>query len=276
MTAQAQYNYIVLGFSMTDHYSTLGVPRTASQDEIKRAYRKLASQHHPDRGGDTVRFQEIQAAYDMLSDQSKRQAYDNPRSQFSGFGGFQQGTPFDFDQIFQMFGQRSPHGQRAPRPARMNLWISLADVAVPGSRTISVGTETGTHMVDITIPSGIEDGDSVQYPKLAPNGNDLVVTFRIKPDPAWTRTGNTVTTQITVDFWTLILGGVAPIQDLAGHKLEIGVPQRTQPGTVLRVRGHGVPDRQNNRGDMMVRVQARIPARITDELLAAIRQEHSN
>jgi DnaJ-class molecular chaperone len=261
---------------MTDHYSTLDVPRTASQDEIKRAYRKLASQHHPDRGGNTQRFQEIQAAYDVLGDEVKRQAYDNPRPQFGGFGGFQQGTPFDFDQIFQMFGQRSPHGQRAPRPARMNLWISLADVAVPGSRTISVGTETGTHMVDITIPSGIEDGDSVQYPKLAPNGNDLVVTFRIKPDTAWTRSGSTVTTQITVDLWTLILGGAAMVQDLAGKKLEMSIPARTQPGTVLRVRGHGVTDRQNTRGDMMVKIQVRIPATISNELLAAIKQEQVN
>ncbi len=260
---------------MTDHYSTLGVSRTASSDEIKRAFRKLASQHHPDKGGNTERFQEIQAAYDVLGDEAKRQAYDNPRSQFGGFGGFQQGTPFDFDQIFQMFGQRFPQGHRTPRPARMNLWIGLQDVAMPGNRTISVATETGTHMVDITIPPGIEDGDSVQYPKLAPNGNDLMVTFRIKPDTAWIRAGSTVTTQITVDLWTLILGGTTMVQDLSGKKLEMSIPARTQPGTVLRVRGHGVTDRQNCRGDMMVKIQARIPATISNELLAAIKQEQA-
>jgi preprotein translocase subunit Sec63 len=63
---------------MTDHYATLGVAKTATQDEIKRAFRKLASQHHPDKGGDTQKFQEIQAAYDTLGDAAKRQAYDNP------------------------------------------------------------------------------------------------------------------------------------------------------------------------------------------------------
>lgn len=264
---------------MTDHYSTLGVPRSATADEIKRAYRKLASQHHPDRGGNTQRFQEIQAAYDVLSDTTKRQAYDNPRSPFgnwSGFDGAQSGMPFDFDQIFQMFGQRFPQGQRSPRAARMNLWIGLQDVAMPGSRTVSVGTDTGTHMVDITIPPGIEDGDSVQYPKLAPNGSDLVVTFRIKPDAAWSRNGSSVTTQITVDFWTLLLGGTAMVQDITGKKLEIGVPARTQPGTVLRVREHGLTDRQHNRGDMMVRIQARLPAKISDQLLAAIKQEYQS
>ena len=262
---------------MTDHYSTLGVSRTASQDEIKRAYRRLASQHHPDRGGNTAEFQKIQAAYDVLGDQAKRQAYDRPGPQFGNFGGFegfQQGTPFDFDQIFQMFGQRFNHGQRAARPARMNLWISLADVAQPGSRTVSVATETGTHMVDITVPAGIEDGDSVQYPRLAPNGSDLVVTFRIRPESAWTRSGSTMTTQATVDIWTLILGGHTHVADIVGAKLEIGIPANTQPGTVLRVRGHGVTDRQGQRGDMMVRVQARIPSQISAELLAAIRQEH--
>ena len=85
---------------MTNHYQTLGVERTASAEDIKRAYRKLAGQHHPDRGGDTAKFQTIQAAYDVLGDQGKRQQYDNPAPQFSG------GAPFDFDNIFNMFGAR--------------------------------------------------------------------------------------------------------------------------------------------------------------------------
>ena len=73
---------------MTDHYATLGVPRTATADEIKRAFRRLASQHHPDKGGDTQKFQAIQAAYATLGDEQKRAEYDNPRPQFSGFSGF--------------------------------------------------------------------------------------------------------------------------------------------------------------------------------------------
>jgi curved DNA-binding protein len=86
---------------MTDYYSTLGVPRTASADEIKRAFRKLASQHHPDKGGDTKKFQEIQAAYDTLGDDRKRAAYNSPQPQMPA-GGFHQN--FNFNEIFNMFG----------------------------------------------------------------------------------------------------------------------------------------------------------------------------
>ena len=78
---------------MTNHYNTLGVDRNSSPDEIKKAYRKLASQHHPDKGGDTATFQNIQTAYDILSDPQKRQHYDNPQPQ--GFGGFS-GSPGGF------------------------------------------------------------------------------------------------------------------------------------------------------------------------------------
>lgn len=260
-----------------DYYKTLGVERTATPDEIKRAYRKLASQHHPDRGGSTAKFQEIEEAYRILSDAQKRAEYDNPRPQFGrsqGFGGFGAGPHFDFDAIFEMFGQRTgSHQDPRRRAARMQLWISLADVANPGPRTVAVGTETGTHMVEITIPNGIDDGDAVQYPGLAPNGHDLVITFRVQPEPKWERNGNNVITHATSDFWTLIVGGVLHIQDLNKNTLEIAVPANTQPGTVLRAKSRGLPDRSGNRGDLLVRIQARIPSKISPELLAAIRQE---
>ena len=90
---------------MSDHYSTLGVAKTATQDEIKKAYRKLASQHHPDKGGDTKKFQDIQTAYETLGDEQKRSQYDSPQPQgvhfeFGGPGGF------DLGSIFNMFGAR--------------------------------------------------------------------------------------------------------------------------------------------------------------------------
>ena len=144
---------------MSDHYATLGVPRTATPDEIKRAFRRLASQHHPDKGGDTRKFQEIQAAYDTLGDAVKRADYDNPRPQFSGFPG---GAQFNMNDIFgQMFGQGFGQQRRQPNFVRMTLWIRLHDVAQGGNRPVAIGTAQGQQTIEVEIPLGINDGDSV-------------------------------------------------------------------------------------------------------------------
>ena len=254
---------------MTDYYATLGVPRTASADEIKRAFRKLASQHHPDKGGDTKKFQEIQAAYETLGDEQKRAAYNNPQPQ-NPFGGA--GPNFDFNEIFNMFGAKFQQPQQRSH-ARMTLWITIQDVAAPGPRVVAMGTNTGTHNIEINIPNGINDGDNVQYPNLGPNKQDLVVTFRIHPDRAWQRANNNVHTEITASMWKLITGGDMPMLDIRGNRIEISIPANTQPGSMLRAKGRGLPDRNGQLGDMLVRVQARLPARISPELMAAIQQE---
>jgi DnaJ-class molecular chaperone len=256
---------------MTDYYSTLGVARTASADEIKRAYRKLASQHHPDRGGDTKKFQEIQAAYDTLGDEHKRAAYNSPQPQ-SPFGPSGFGQNFNFNEIFNIFGAQFQQPQTRGH-ARMTLWIRIQDVAAPGNRVVAMGTQAGTHNIEITIPDGIEDGDNVQFSGLGPGGQDLVITFRIHPDRAWQRTGNNIVTEHSVNVWKLISGGSMAMMDIRGNRIEISIPPRTQPGSLLRARGRGLPDRSGKIGDMLVRVQAEIPQKIPDELLAAIQLE---
>ena len=256
---------------MTDHYSTLGVARTASADEIKKAYRKLASQHHPDKGGDTRKFQEIQAAYETLGDEQKRAMYNSPQPQMPhGPGGFHQN--FNFNEIFNMFGATFQQPQ-ARGHARMTLWITIQDVANPGPRVVAMGTQTGTHNIEVTIPKGIQDGDNVQFSGLGPGGQDLVITFRIHPDRTWQRTGNNVTTDQMVSIWKLIAGGTITMLDIRGNRIELSIPPKTQPGSLLRARGRGFSDRSGTVGDMLVRVQAEIPAKIPEELLAAIQQE---
>jgi DnaJ-class molecular chaperone len=256
---------------MADYYSTLGIKRDASQDEIKRAYRKLASQHHPDKGGDTARFQEIQTAYDTLSDPQKRAMHDNPMS-----GGFGRGNgpQFDFNTIFDMFGARFGQAHTQPRShARMSLWIGLADLVSGGSKLVSVGTQSGTQTIEIEIPKGIEDGDTVQYQGLAPGGQDLVITFRIQPNSQWQKNGNNLGTEVAASFWELICGGKVLITDLKGSQLEITIPPRTQPGTILRMRGRGLPNRLGQSGDMLVKVNGKMPTAISPELITAIEKE---
>lgn len=262
---------------MTDHYKTLGVERTASQDEIKRAYRKLASQHHPDKGGDKTKFQEVQAAYDVLGDEQKRAEYNNPRPthqhfNFQDFGG----AGVNINDIFgQMFGggfNGFNQQQRARGHARVTLWITLNDVATGGARTVSLGTSSGSSTVEINIPKGINDGDNVQYAKLAPGGVDLVVTFRIHPDSAWHRKGQDLIQEHKISVWDLILGGTIKVHDILNNELEVQVPPNTQPGVMLRVKSRGLPDQNGHMGDMYIKLHAQIPRQIAPELKEAIQK----
>lgn len=255
---------------MKDLYSILGVNKNAPQDEIKRAYRKLAMQHHPDRGGDQALFQEIQQAYDILGDAEKRQAYDNPRSHnvninFGGHG---------FQDIFDIFNSGpfagfQQHNQRRGH-VRIELWITLYDVAQGGQRTVSINTGNGVSAVEINIPQGINDGDHVQYAKLAPGGQDLVVTFRIIPNNEWHRQGLDIQCRRSVVIWDLILGGELEIKDLLNSEIKARIPPRTQPGTKLRLRGRGLSNQNGQKGDILVQLDAHLPEQIPQELLEII------
>jgi curved DNA-binding protein len=258
---------------MKNHYQTLGVGQAASPEEIKRAYRKLAGQHHPDKGGDTRLFQEIQAAYDVLGDPQRRAEYDNPAQGGVHFGAGFGGQPFNFDTIFDIFGTRFQHGgfqQQQRQQARMTLWVTLPDVAQGGHRTVSVGTQQGTQAVEIEIPLGLEDGDTVQYPGLAPGGMDLIIQYRIHAHPGWQRQGLNLVSDQVVNIWDCILGAEINIRDLLGNQLTMSIPPRTNPGTILRLRGRGLRQRQGNVGDLLVRVNAMIPEQIDPDIIAVL------
>jgi len=257
---------------MTDYYAALGVPKTATADDIKRAFRRLASQHHPDKGGDTQKFQAIQEAYATLGDEQKRAEYNNPRPQFSGFHGHPGGV--NINDIFgQMFGQQFAQHQHPRRShVRMTLWISLLDVATGGRRTVSLGTQSGVSAVEIDIPLGINDGDNVQYEGIGPGGADLVVQFRISPDRVWQRNGLNLTQEVRIDIWNLILGGDLTVDTLTGKTLGTQIPARTQPGTTLRLKGQGLQDRSGNTGDILIRIQTFLPDNIAPQIIEAIQQ----
>jgi DnaJ-class molecular chaperone len=255
---------------MTDHYAALGVAKTATQDEIKQAFRRMASKHHPDKGGDTARFQEVQAAYDTLGDATKRAEYDNPKPQFGNFQGFSTSGVNIHDIFGQMFGAAGPRAARGH--VRLTLWIQLHDCATGGKRTVTLGTHNGTSAVEIEIPMGIDDGDAVQYQGIGPGGADLVVTFRVHPDPNWERQGINLICTRKISIWDLVLGGDLPVKDLLNNDLITTIPANTQPGTLLRLRGRGLKHRNGQIGDIFVRTAAILPTHISPDLIEAIQK----
>jgi DnaJ-class molecular chaperone len=203
----------------------------------------------------------------VLGDEQKRAEYNNPQPQFGGFGA---GHP-QFNDIFaQMFGGQ--FGQQHPRRnhVRMTLYISLLDVAQGGKKAVAVATSQGQSTVELDVPLGLNDGDNIQYGGLAPGGQDLVITFRIRPDPAWHRDGLNLTVEHSVSVWDLILGADITVKNILGHSLTVRVPPRCQPSAVLRLRGQGLKDRRGAQGDQFVKLNAQIPATLAPELIEAI------
>lgn len=264
-----------------NHYETLGVSKTATQDEIKRAFRKLASQHHPDKGGDTQKFQEVQAAYDVLSDPAKRQEYDNPQPQFQQFGG----APPGFEDIFNAFGgMGSPFGdifgRRPQRPQARNktlnlhTTIALEDAYLGRDLTVSVTLPSGREQVcEIKIPKGIQDGTTLRlagmgddsFPNV-PRG-DIHLTVRVQPHSVFTRQGDDLIRSLEVDAIDAILGKSYQIDTIGGKTLEIKVNPGTQPGQILAAHGYGMPNMNDNRftGRMLIQVNISIPVNVSEE-----------
>jgi DnaJ-class molecular chaperone len=155
----------------------------------------------------------------------------------------------------------------------MSLWIRLYDVATGGRRPVAVGTAQGQQTIEVDIPLGINDGDSVQYQGLAPGGQDLVIQYRIHPEPQWQRDGLNMICEQSVDIWDMIMGADITVRTVTGTELVTVMPPRTQPRTMLRLRRQGLRDRSGNQGDILVRVMPDIPTHIAPEIIEAI-QNH--
>ncbi len=270
-----------------NYYETLGVSKNATPDEIKRAFRKLASQHHPDKGGDTQKFQEIQAAYDTLSNPEKRAAYDNPQPQFNQFGGMPPGFEDVFNQMFNgggfgdIFGRRPQRPQARNRTLNLQTAISLEDAFLGKELTLSVILPTGREQLcEIKIPRGIQDGTTLRlagmgddtYPNI-PRG-DIHLTVKVMPHHAFLRQGDDLLKSIEIDAIDAILGKTSQIDTIGGKTLELKINPGTQPGQILAAHGYGMPNMNDNRfvGRLLLQVNIKIPIDVTEEQKNKLRE----
>jgi DnaJ-class molecular chaperone len=261
-----------------DHYSTLGVAKNAAPDEIKKAYRKLASQHHPDKGGDKAKFQDIQVAYDTLSDPNKRQQYDNPAPQ-----GFHQqgGVPPGFEHIFsQMFGGGNPFdpfNQRRQQPQqqvfRTTINITLQQAYHGGEQILKLQTPTNTHAVTIQVPKGIQNGNQMKIDNVL-DGASLIVDFRVEPHLKYDRQGNDLICNHPISVFDLIVGTTFEFTTLSGKTLEVTVKPKTQPHIQLKLSGQGMPIYNTSAfGDQIILLKPFIPDIIDEQVINSILQQ---
>jgi DnaJ-class molecular chaperone len=148
-----------------------------------------------------------------------------------------------------------------------------------GPRTIALQVGSAITNVEIHIPLGVNDNDRLRYPGLAPNGQDLVVNYRIRPDAVWRVEGTNLLSDHSVDIWDLILGCEITFLDVLGKELVMTVPPETQPGTVLRARGRGLPVRQlpgasvkHPPGDLLIKLQGKLITPVDNAIKDAIRK----
>ena len=263
-----------------DHYNTLGVSKTATPDEIKKAYRKLASQHHPDKGGDKAKFQDIQAAYDTLSNPDKRQQYDNPMPQgfhHAGAGGMPPGFENIFSHMFGGGNPFDPFGQRRQQPQqqvfRTAINITLEQAYSGGEQILKLQTPTNVHAVTIQIPKGIQNGNQMRIDKVV-DGASLIVDFRIEPHLKYDRQGNDLLCNHPISVLDLIIGTTFEFTTISGKTLEVTVKPRTQPYIQLKLAGQGMPIyNTSGYGDQIILLKPFIPDIIDETVINSISQQ---
>lgn len=260
-----------------DHYTTLGVNKSSSPDEIKKAYRKLASQHHPDKGGDTVMFQKIEEAYRTLSDPNLRAQYDNPaRQQTQGFpGGYDMffGDMNIGDMFGHMFGQRQPppgarnHG---PQMFRTQISLTLEDAYKGSSQILKMQTPAGQRVATIEIPPGVQNGHQLRYNNII-EGGVLLVEFKINPHLKYERRGDDLFCNHSISVLDLITGSKFNFATISGKTLEVSVQPKTQPFMQLKIAGEGMPILNSTSfGDQILLLRPFIPDTIDDEITQSI------
>ncbi|WP_026874036.1 DnaJ C-terminal domain-containing protein [Inquilinus limosus] len=286
---------------MDDPYAVLGVPRTASDDEIRRAYRKLAKKYHPDlnRGdpGAEERFKAVSGAYDLLGDAEKRRRFDageidangaergyarRPGGGWAGAGTGAGGTRYqrydnfdvfadagDLDDILRgMFGQGARAGGGKGRDISYTLRVDFRRALEGGETTVTLADGRS---LKVTLPVGLTDGQTIRLRgqgEKGPRGvpGDALIEVRIIPDPVLERDGNDIRMTLPVSLQEAVLGGRVEVPTLVGPVM-LTIPKGSNSGTVLRLKGKGVHSpTAGGRGDQYVRLAVTLPDPVDPEL----------
>lgn len=267
-----------------DYYEILGVEKAATAAELKKAYRKLALEFHPDRNKEKdaeAKFKEINEAYQVLSDEKKRQTYDqfghaafDPSSGMGGnpfAGGARQGpftwsynsggNPFegqDFGDPFEIFEQFFGGGfARQPRRPRYSLTIEFMEAVKGVTKEVEIPNNSGSKTKrSIKIPAGADEGTRIRF-------DTFDVSIDVKPHPVFKRDGTDLFVDQKIPFTTATLGGTAEVPTI-DSTIKLKVRAGTQSHTLVRLRGEGVPFLQSKgKGDLYVRLIVDIPEKLT-------------
>lgn len=272
---------------MKDYYKILGVKRDASEEEIKKAFRKLAHVYHPDKaGGDEAKFKEASEAYTMLSDREKRKKYDMFGSAGPGGTGFQGGfNPNDFGFDFAGFGTQgfdmgdlgdilsSIFGGRRVRRGRdiaVDVEISFQESIFGTERKVVINSKLVKQKeVSISVPPGIDEGQMIRLSGMgeALEGGvpgDLYVKVHVRRHPYLRKEGSNLAMDLEVKLSEALLGGEKMIGTLDGE-ITLKIPASIKHGTILRVKGKGVPMGGSKRGDIYIRISVKIPEKLSKE-----------
>lgn len=273
-----------------DYYKVLGVDKSATEVDIKKAYRKLARKLHPDLNPNDKNahknFQQINEANEVLSDVDKRKKYDQHGADWknaeqheqqahqSNYAGGRQPSDMneqDFSSFFEsMFGSAGRSNQTKYKGQDFNaeLTLSLQDAMVTKQQTLLVNGKN----IRITIPAGVENGQVIRlngHGAIGANGGpagDLYITFNIANQSDFKRLGNDIYTNATIDLYTALLGGDTTIDTLDG-KVKLKVNPETMNGTKIRLKGKGFPiyKKEGEKGDLYITYQVKLPTKLTEE-----------
>ncbi len=262
-----------------DYYKDLGVEAAASEDDIKKAYRRLARKYHPDVSKEPdaeQRFKAINEAYEVLRDKNRRAAYDNlgrsyhdgqnfrppPDWDASGFsfdeevGGTEGGFSDFFESLFGRgggFHRSSGPRQAPPRSLRATIVLTLEQSFRGGPQRLTLNGRT----YDVRIPAGIGHGQSIRLAGQAPGGGDILLEVALAPHPRFQVDGRNVTGSLSLTPWQAALGGQVQVETLGGT-VQMNVPAGSQPGRRMRLKGRGLPG--NPPGDHYAQIELRLPA----------------